>query len=46
MANQRGNRNQQRKGDYTEGSGTQYHKEHAGNVPGYGNNPAEQNQKS
>ncbi|MEH7335446.1 hypothetical protein V7161_22765 [Neobacillus drentensis] len=46
MSNQQPNRNENQKGKYQQGSGTKYHKEHAGSVPGYGNNQVDQVQKS
>lgn len=44
MANQPSNKNQ--KGKYQQGSGTQYHKEHASHVPDYGANIVDPNVNS
>lgn len=36
MASSKNENEKQKKGSNREGSGTEYHKEHAGNVEGYG----------
>ncbi|MGG1675548.1 hypothetical protein ACIFOT_07285 [Neobacillus sp. NRS-1170] len=46
MSKQQTNSIKNQKGKYQQGSGTKYHNEHAGSVPGYGNNQVDQVQKS
>lgn len=38
MSNQKSHFNEKQKGKYQQGSGSTYHKEHAGHVPDYGAN--------
>lgn len=45
MSNQQANTNEKQQGKGQQGAGTNYHKEHAGSVPGYGNNTVDQIQK-
>ncbi|MGG3467148.1 hypothetical protein ABES02_06365 [Neobacillus pocheonensis] len=46
MSKQQANINEKQQGNGQKGSGTKYHEEHAGSVPGYGNNQVDQIQKS
>lgn len=45
MANQPKNMNEKQQGKYQQGSGTEYHKEHASHVPDYGANIVDPNAK-
>ncbi|MCQ6274200.1 hypothetical protein JMM81_04290 [Bacillus sp. V3B] len=45
MSNQQDYFNEKQKGKYQQGSGSQYHKEHASHVPDYGANNTDPNAK-